>query len=568
MNTALRAGAGTDTGKQRESNEDAYLCHPEEGFFAAIDGVGGYAGGEVAAAEARDAIRRRLLHPTDAPEVRLREAVANANNKIYWRSQEEPRLFGMACVLTVALLEDDYLYVAHVGDTRLYKIRGRQITKLTRDHSFVGMQEDRKVLSEYNAMHHPRRNEILRDVGSEHHEPDDENFIDIVEAPFEPDCALLLCSDGLTDLVPSRELLRLVLEHAGAPEAAAKALIEAANEAGGTDNITVVVVEGPRFDQPALTVPVDTTETQLPTAEPTASDGRTTQATRSLRPDAPPRFDARSARWRFYLYGFVTALALAATVYAVSTRWRVAPVPQPLEGFPLVSAVPDSLPGVINALLAAAQPGDTVVVAAGLYRETVRLRSGITLRSAWPDSVRLVPPPDSARTEADTVAVLAEDVIDAALIGFFIGPDATGETLPSFAVGILARRAAVRIDSITITGTTRAGVEIDPGAASRGPVVLQHSLILDNAGTGITVRGVNRDVRILNNEIRANARAGVALLQEARLELRGNRILANGSGIDIHMDTTLTRLRAANTISQDDPQGQDVRLVTQENNRP
>ena len=569
MNTALRAAAGTDTGKQRESNEDALLCEPEEGFFAAIDGVGGYAGGEIAAAEARDAIRRRLLHRTGSPEDRLREAVANANNKIYWRSQEEPRFFGMACVLTVVLLEDDYFYAAHVGDTRLYKIRGRQITKLTRDHSFVGMQEDQQVLSEFQAMHHPRRNEILRDVGSEHHEPDDENFIDIVEGPFEADCALLLCSDGLTDLVPSRELLRLVLENAGTPQATAQALIEAANEAGGTDNITVVVVEGTRFDQPALAPPVDTAATRL-AAKPAAPDDRTTQVTHVPSPDAPPpvALGARSARWRYYIYGFATALVLAAAVYAASTVWRTAPVPQPLNGTTPVSAVPDSLPGVINALLAAAQPGDTVVVAAGVYRETVRLRSGITLRSARPDSVRLIPPADSART--DTVAVLAEGVIDAALIGFAIGPDtaeATANTASAFAVGLLARRAAVRLDSITITGTTRTAVDIDPGAAVQGGVVLQHSRIADNAGTGIIVRSGGRHVHILDNEIRANAEAGVVLLHEARPELRGNRILANGTGIEIHMDTTLTRLRATNSITQDDLQRQDVRLLTQENNR-
>ena len=232
-NPTLRAGAGTDTGRQRDINEDAFLCQPDEGIFAVIDGVGGYAGGEVAAAEAREVMRRRLQHRTGSPEVRLREAVTNANNKIYRRSQVEPQLFGMACVLTVALVEGQRLYAAHVGDTRLYKIRGHRIEKLTRDHSFVGLREDSQELSEYEAMHHPRRNEILRDVGSELHEPDDAHFIDIVEATFEPDCALVLCSDGLTDLVPSRDLLHLTHEHAGHPTATTEALIQAANKAGG-----------------------------------------------------------------------------------------------------------------------------------------------------------------------------------------------------------------------------------------------------------------------------------------------------------------------------------------------
>ena len=93
--------------------------------------------------------------------------------------------------------------VGHVGDTRLYKLRRGRIEKITRDHSPVGEREDARELSERDAMQHPRRNEVYRDVGSEPHEPGDPEFIDIHEIPFEPDAALLLCSDGLTDLVDS-----------------------------------------------------------------------------------------------------------------------------------------------------------------------------------------------------------------------------------------------------------------------------------------------------------------------------------------------------------------------------
>ena len=109
----------------------------------------------------------------------------------------------MACVLTVAVVENGRATIGHVGDTRLYKLRDDRIEKVTRDHSPVGEREDSKELSELQAMRHPRRNEVYRDVGSEPHEPDGPEFVDIEEIPFETDAALLLCSDGLSDLVES-----------------------------------------------------------------------------------------------------------------------------------------------------------------------------------------------------------------------------------------------------------------------------------------------------------------------------------------------------------------------------
>ncbi len=112
----------------------------------------------------------------------------------------------MACVLTGRRDRDGRAIVGHVGDTRLYKLRRGRIEKVTRDHSPVGEREDARELSELEAMQHPRRNEVYRDVGSEPHEPGDPDFIDVQEIPFEPDAALLLCSDGLTDLVDSASI--------------------------------------------------------------------------------------------------------------------------------------------------------------------------------------------------------------------------------------------------------------------------------------------------------------------------------------------------------------------------
>src|SRR6185436_8134165 len=105
-----------------------------------------------------------------------------------------------ACVLTVAVIEDGLATIGHVGDTRLYKFQRDRVEKVTRDHSPVGEREDSNDLSESEAMRHPRRNEVYRDVGSDPHQPDDADFVDACEIAFVPDAALLLCSDGLTDL--------------------------------------------------------------------------------------------------------------------------------------------------------------------------------------------------------------------------------------------------------------------------------------------------------------------------------------------------------------------------------
>jgi len=153
----------------------------------------------------------------------------------------------MACVLTLAVVEDGAAVIGHVGDSRLYEIRGGAIRKLTHDHSPVGVREDAGELSEIEAMIHPRRNEVFRDVGSEEHAPDDADFIEIVRVQFEPDAALLLCTDGLSDQVTSEYIRAVVERNAGHPEAAARQLIAAANAAAGKDNVTVVLVEGPKF---------------------------------------------------------------------------------------------------------------------------------------------------------------------------------------------------------------------------------------------------------------------------------------------------------------------------------
>ena len=252
---ALIAAGQTDAGRQRNVNEDRFYCDTARGIFIVIDGVGGQAAGGKAADLALSMIRLRLERETGTIAQRIREAITNANNEIFRQASTRHEWNGMACVLTVVVVENAIATIGHVGDTRLYKLHHDRIEKITRDHSPVGEREDRKEISELQAMRHPRRNEVYRDVGSEFHEPDDPEFIDIAEIPFEADAALLLCSDGLSDQVDSATISAIVSRCVGEPEAAVHTLIETANAAGGKDNVTVVYVEGEKFTASPSTLP-------------------------------------------------------------------------------------------------------------------------------------------------------------------------------------------------------------------------------------------------------------------------------------------------------------------------
>ena len=193
---ALIAAGQTDPGRLRNVNEDRFLCDSARGIFIVIDGVGGQAAGGRAADIALATLRTRLEAEAGSPAQRIREAITEANNEIYRLAASRPQWSGMACVLTVAVLEHGRATIGHVGDTRLYKLRDDRIEKITRDHSPVGEREDSKELSEQQAMRHPRRNEVYRDVGSEPHEPSDAEFVDIEEIPFEPDSAFCCAVTG------------------------------------------------------------------------------------------------------------------------------------------------------------------------------------------------------------------------------------------------------------------------------------------------------------------------------------------------------------------------------------
>ncbi len=240
MTTRWRSGVATDPGRVRGENEDRYYVDDDHGIFLVVDGVGGHAAGETAAEIAVEVIRTRL---SDG----IPQAIAAANNAIYEQASADESLAGMACVLTLAVIEEDKVTVGHVGDSRLYLIWNGAMRKLTSDHSPVGEREDRGELTEEEAMLHPRRHEVFRDVGSRPRQADAEEFVEVKEFLLKPDAAILICSDGLSDCLTAAQMSELIEQYDGDPQQTALDLVEAANEAGGTDNITAIFIAGADF---------------------------------------------------------------------------------------------------------------------------------------------------------------------------------------------------------------------------------------------------------------------------------------------------------------------------------
>src|SRR5580658_6196882 len=244
-----RSGVATDTGLVRASNEDRYWIDDENGIFLVVDGVGGHVAGETAAETAVEVIREELRTAggEGTTEERVRWAIAAANNRIYTVARDSDDLRGMACVLTLAVVDQSDVVIGHVGDSRLYLVWNGAIRKLTSDHSPVGEGEDAGELTEEEAMLHPRRNEVFRDVGTRPRAAGDDGFIEIRRCQFKPEAAFLLCSDGLSDVLPSAAIRDIVERYQGDPAEVACELVEAANEAGGKDNITALFVAGSEF---------------------------------------------------------------------------------------------------------------------------------------------------------------------------------------------------------------------------------------------------------------------------------------------------------------------------------
>ncbi|MDB5231517.1 MAG: serine/threonine-protein phosphatase [Chitinophagaceae bacterium] len=239
----------TDMGRVRKNNEDAFIAEPVAHdryiLAAVIDGVGGYEGGEIAAGIAHDTLLAHLNKLQGDGDVMLilKRALAAANEKIYSEKQLSDENGRMSCVLTVAIIDmqNNQFYYVHVGDTRLYLLRDKSLVKITKDHSFVGFLEDSDRLTEEAAMKHPKRNEINKALGFDASLAIHSDYIESGQSPFLPGDMLLLCSDGLTDMVNAKTISFILSTHDELDDKA-KSLIEAANDAGGKDNVTAVLV--------------------------------------------------------------------------------------------------------------------------------------------------------------------------------------------------------------------------------------------------------------------------------------------------------------------------------------
>ncbi|MCA1562748.1 MAG: protein phosphatase 2C domain-containing protein [Acidobacteria bacterium] len=455
---AVRAAGNTNPGLLREVNEDRFHVDSARGLFIVIDGVGGQAAGGKAADTAVGLLRARLERQTGPIAWRLREAIAIANNEINRLAGLRPEWSGMACVLTAVVIRNGSAIIGHVGDTRLYKLRRGRIEKVTRDHSPVGEREDAREISELDAMQHPRRNEVYRDVGSELHEPADIDFIDVQEISFEPDAALLLCTDGLTDMVHSSSINQIVRRSAGRPHDVVSALIDAANGAGGKDNVTVVYVEGEDF--PGARVEEPEPETEI---------------TRRLgTPD--PQGVTRKRGIRMANIVLLTVAILLSFVGSDRVVPRTAPTDTALAAADTGMIVVRATQSIAQALQRA-QAGTTIVVEPGEYRETLTLKSHVRLISTVPHAA-IVRLPGTASEQ--TAAIVARDVTAAALDGFRV----VGDAATPLGTGVLTADSELSMSDVEITGAAR--VAIDIGRGSRIRVIAGD--ILDNPGSALAVR--------------------------------------------------------------------------------
>jgi PPM family protein phosphatase len=237
----------TDVGRQRSANEDSLVVQPP--LFAVADGMGGAKAGEVASAVAVQAVES-ARDSNEPAEAQLTEIVRAANRRIYDLAVADESRRGMGTTLTLAKVHGDEVSLAHVGDSRAYRVRDGELSQLTRDHSLVAELERSGQITAEAAEHHPQRAIITRALGPE---PDVE--VDTYTLAGRAGDLFLICSDGLTSMISDDEIGSIV-RSAGTLDEAADALVRAANQSGGKDNITVILFrlgEGAPATEPATT---------------------------------------------------------------------------------------------------------------------------------------------------------------------------------------------------------------------------------------------------------------------------------------------------------------------------
>jgi len=234
----------SDTGRKRRRNEDSYVCRPP--LFAVADGVGGARAGELASSLAAEALSESAGSARLPGEERVASLIREANRRVYERASSDQDLSGMGTTMTLALADDGVVAIGHVGDSRAYLIRDGRLEQVTQDHSLVAelMRDGR--LSPEEAATHPQRSVITRVLGTD---PDVD--VDTFSVRARRGDLFLLCSDGLTGMLSDEQILMVVERHRDNLDAAARALIKAANRGGGDDNITVVFFEIADAEEPS-----------------------------------------------------------------------------------------------------------------------------------------------------------------------------------------------------------------------------------------------------------------------------------------------------------------------------
>ena len=240
----MKVFAKSDIGKAREMNQDSYyVSMPSEntGLFIVADGMGGYNGGEIASRlaiiSAKNYIENnfsKIEHNKEELQKLIKNAIEYANMVVYEKSKENKELEGMGTTIEVVLAYNDRVYIGHIGDSRIYRIRKNIIRKLTVDDSYVQKLVKDGTITKEEAKHHPKKNMLMKALGCT-------SFVEPIVAVkgFLEDDVIVITSDGLTNMVSDEEMLAIIEDNV---EKASDELIKKANEAGGLDNITVVIV--------------------------------------------------------------------------------------------------------------------------------------------------------------------------------------------------------------------------------------------------------------------------------------------------------------------------------------
>jgi len=247
----VKAYGATDVGKVRSANEDSYLINEEHKLYIVADGMGGHQGGDYASSHAVEWIQEEVIKQEQAQEstmpvggpsektpaqARLKNALKETNRRLFQKASEDPSLRGMGTTVTAVQLDDKYVNIAHVGDSRIYLYREGILFQLSRDHSWVQEQIDAGLLSKDEAESHPLKNIITRSMG---HEP--EVQVDLQKEEFQAGDRYLLCSDGLSNMVNDETVQKVLSEMD--TETAVQDLMKRALDAGGLDNTTILVIE-------------------------------------------------------------------------------------------------------------------------------------------------------------------------------------------------------------------------------------------------------------------------------------------------------------------------------------